>query len=261
MGKRPELIVSRDRQAFNRVYKSYHRVSRWSRILTVILWALVLVVFLWLVPWLPFGLSPNDYSLEVTLALVLLGMCPAITAVVLLTKGTVKQRREALAAWSSIHDGQTGLRNKEYFLERLKVQCQLGRELTEYRLGVILVKVEEALEDGKGMGPPDEKVFRLLGMSISNQMRPADLVAAIGETEIGILVSAASPAGLEIVSERMRRSLHKELETMTGRRGSRLMIEMGVALEEKEAEPQSLLDAARASLKVISIDGRRVGAA
>jgi GGDEF domain-containing protein len=261
MKKGPELIVARDRQAFNKVYKSYHRVSRWSRILMVVFWALVVVVLLWLIPWFPFGLSTTDYSLEVMLAFALLGLCPAITAVVLLTEGMVRQRREALAAWSAIYDGQTGLRNKEYFLERLRVQCQLGRELTEYRVGLILVKVEETLEDGKGMGPPDGKVFRLLSMSIANQMRPADLVAAIDEREIGILVSAASPTGLEIVSERIRRSLNKELESMAREHGSRLMIEMGVVSEENDADPDSLLSAARASLKVISIDGRRVGAA
>lgn len=260
MEKGPDPIVVRDRQSFNKVYRSYHRVSRWSRVATALFWILVVVIVLWLVPWLPFGLSATDYSPDVLLAFVLLGLCPAVTATVLLTKGIVKQRREALAAWSSIYDAQTGLRNKEYFLERLKVQCQLGRELAEYRVGLILVKVEEARE-GSGMGPADEKVFRLLGMSIANQMRPSDLVAVIDEKEIGILVSAASPTGLEIVSERIRRSLGKQVETMARGYGSRLMIEMGAVSNDNGADPDSLLEAARAAFKVISIEGRRVGAA
>ncbi|MDI6856823.1 MAG: diguanylate cyclase [Dehalococcoidia bacterium] len=261
MEKGPDPTVVRDRQSFNKVYRSYHRVSRWSRVATALFWILILVIVLWLIPWLPLGLSSTDYSPEVLLAFVLLGLCPAVTATVLLTKGIVKQRREALAAWSSIYDAQTGLRNREYFFERLKVQCQLGRELAEYRVGLILVKVEEPVRDGSGMGPADEKVFRLLGMSIANQMRPSDLVAVIDEKEIGILVSAASPTGLEIVSERIRRCLGKEVETMARGYGSRLMIEMGIVSGDDGADPDSLLEAARVSLKVISIEGRRVGAA
>jgi GGDEF domain-containing protein len=261
MNKAPETAAPRDRQAFNKVYKSYRRVSRWSRVLTTIFWVLVAVVLLWLIPWLPFGLSTKDYSVDVTLAFALLGLCPAITAIVLLTKGMVNQRRDALAAWSTIHDGQTGLRNRDYFLERLKVQCQLGRELVEYCVGLILVKVEEMRGEGAGTGPPNEKTLRLLGMSIANQMRGSDLVAAIDETELGILVSASSSESLEMVSERIRRSLSREMDMARGNHGSRLMVEMGVGWEGKDADPYSLLSAARHSLKVVSIDGKLAGAA
>ena len=252
MREDPKAVISYGRQTFNKVHRSYFRAARWSRVAMGAFWVMVLLFLLWALPWVPLGMSAGDYSLDVLLGLLLLGCCPAVTAVALLTRSMAAQRREALIAWASIYDRATGLRNREYFLERLTLQCRLGRELTEYRVGLILIDMEEPQQDGKGARSPDDRVFRLIGMSIASQMRPTDLVAAIGSTEVGVLVSVATPGGLQVVAERIRGSLDQKLDEMAGLPGWNLTIRMGSAsLNDAQSGPEALLATARRSLKVV----------
>jgi diguanylate cyclase (GGDEF)-like protein len=252
MREEPRAIISHGRGTFSSVHRSYSRAARRSRLAVVAFSLMVFLFLLWALPWVPLGMSADDYSLEVLLALILLGCSPAVTAVTLLTRGMAAQRREALIAWASIYDRATGLRNRDYFLERLALQCQLGREVAEYRVGVIIVAIEELQEDGKGSRPADDRLYRLIGMSMAGQMRPTDLIAPIGNTEMGVLVSAASPASVQLVAERVRRSLDQNLEEIAGQSASNLSIRMGVAtLNHAQSEPEALLAAARSSMKLV----------
>jgi len=261
MAEEPGVIVSRDRQAFSRTYRSYFRAARWSRVAFVAFWIVVVVFVVWSMPWFHVGMSTSDYSPQVVIALILLGMCPAVTAVAVLLRSMAKQRREALVAWLSIYDKTTGLRNQDYFFERLKLQCQLGRQMSEYSVGVVLMSMEEMGCDGKGMAPA-EKTLHLIGSSIAGEMRPTDLVAIVGDREIGVLVSVASPMALQIVAERVRRSLQSKLEEVSRQHGANLMVQMGSAsLDGTHSDPEALLKAARSSFKVIHVEGTRISAA
>jgi GGDEF domain-containing protein len=93
-------------------------------------------------------------------------------------------------------------------------------------------------------------------------MRPTDLVAIVGDREIGVLVSVASPMALQIVAERVRRSLQSKLEEVSRQPGANLMVQMGSAsLDGTHSDPGALLKAARSSFKVIHLEGKRVSAA
>ena len=261
MAEEPGVIVSRDRQAFSRTYRSYFRVARWSRVAFAAFWIVVVGFLVWAMPWFHVGMSASDYSPQVVIALLLLGLCPAVTAVAILLRSSAKQRREALVAWLSIYDKTTGLRNQDYFFERLKLQCQLGRQMSEYSVGVVLMSMEEMGCDGKGMAPA-EKTLHLIGSSIAGEMRPTDLVAIVGDREIGVLVSVASPMALQIVAERVRRSLQSRLEEVSRQHGANLMVQMGSAsLDGTHSDPEALLKAARSSFKVVHLEGKRVSAA
>lgn len=254
-------VTASEGQGVSSAYRSYFRAARWSRIALIAFWAVVAVFVLWALPWDPFGMQPADYSLEVVLALVLLGVAPAIAAIGLLARSVAQERGEALAVWSSIYDESTGLRKRDYFMERLGLQCRLGKDLAGFRVGVILVKMEEPLPNGKGMGPPNDETFRLVGSQILEQMRPADLVAAIGPGEIGVLVSATSSTALQLVTERVRRSVDAKLEHVEEGRASRMMVQIGLGyFDQLNTDPESILARAREAAKVIRIDGHRVAA-
>jgi diguanylate cyclase (GGDEF)-like protein len=212
-------------------------------------------------PWFHVGMAASDYSPQVVIALLLLGMCPAVTAVAILLRSIAKQRREALVAWLSIYDKATGLRNQDYFFERLKLQCQLGGQMSEYSVGVVLMSIEEMGRDGESVAPTEE-ALHLIGSSIAGEMRPTDLVAIVGDREIGVLVSVASPMALQIVAERVRRSLQSKLEEVSRQHGANLMVQMGSAsLDGTHSDPEALLKAARSSFKVVHLEGKRVSAA
>jgi diguanylate cyclase (GGDEF)-like protein len=261
MAKEPVVIVSRDRQAFSRTYRSYFRVARWSRVAFAAFWIVVVGFLVWAMPWFRVGMSASDYSPQVVIALLLLGLCPAVTAVAILLRSIAKRRGEALVAWLSIYDKTTGLRNQDYFFERLKLQCRLGGQMSEYSVGVVLMSMEEMGCDGNGMAPA-KKTLHLIGSSIAGEMRPTDLVAIVGDREIGVLVSVASPMALQIVAERVRRSLQSKLEEVSRQPGVDLMVKMGSAsLDGTHSDPEALLKAARSSFKVVHLEGKRVSAA
>lgn len=246
----PKIPLGRDRQGFIRIHRSYFRAARWSRVATAAFWAVVVLFFLWAIPVFPWGMTVDDYSPQVIVAFLILASCSGIVAVALLTHSIAERRREALVAWASIYDRATGLRNREYFLERLQLQCKLGQEMAEYRVGLILLTVEDR-RDGGAPQPAEERLFRLIGMHVASQMRPSDLVAVVSGTELAVLVSAGSPVALQTISSRIRRLLSPKLKEMAGEAAARLLVRMGAASLEN-AEPEALLAAARNDFKVIS---------
>ncbi len=208
--------VSGGNDGYGRVHRSYFRVTRWSRLARVAFWVFFVIFLFWALPVFPWGMSLADYSPKVVLALFLLGVCPAVAAIYLLAASAAARHREALVAWSSIYGEATGLRNREFFIERLELQCQLGRDLTEYRVAVILVTVEERSEDGQKLHAPDDDVFRRFGTHLVDQMRPSDLVAAISGTEMAILAAAGSTYALSSIVSRVRRSLEARAQPLAG---------------------------------------------
>ena len=261
MGEEPVIIVSRDRQAFGKTYRSYLRAGRWSRLAFVALGIVVAVFLVWATPWFSVGMTAGDYPPPGIIPFLLPGLCPVLTAVAILLRGASKQRREALGAWLSIYDKTTGLRNQDHFFERLRLQCQMGRQMSEYGVGVVLINVEEKGRDGDGRAPAEE-TLHLIGSSIAGEMRPTDLVAVVGDREIGVLVSVASPVALQIVAERVRRSLQDKLDEVSRRPGVDLTIQLGSAsLDGTNSGPEGLLKAARSSFKVVHLDGKHISAA
>jgi len=233
-------------------HRSYFRVSRWSRLARMAFWICFGVFILWALPVFPWGMKPADYSPRVVLALFLLGVCPAIGAIYLLAVGSAARHREALAAWSTIYDEATGLRNREFFMERLELQCHLGKDLAEYRVGVILVTVEEQTEGGHKLHATDDEVFRRFGTHLLHQMRPSDLVAAVSGSEMAILAAAGSTYALSGIVSRLRRSLEARAQALGGASASRLLIRMGYAsLASSDSEPEALLEAARNDLTLV----------
>ena len=133
--------------------------------------------------------------------------------------------------------------------------------MSEYSVGVVLMSMEEMGCDGNGMAPA-EKTLHLIGSAIAGEMRPTDLVAIVGDREIGVLVSVASPMALQIVTERVRRSLQGKLEEVSRQPGVDLMVKMGSAsLDGTHSDPEALLKAARSSFRVVHLEGKRVSAA
>jgi GGDEF domain-containing protein len=137
----------------------------------------------------------------------------------------------------------------------------LGKDLPGFRVGVILVKMEEPLANGKGMGPPNDEMFLLVASHMVEQMRPADPVAVVGPGEIGILVSATSPVALQMVTQRVRHAVDARLEQIGEGKASKVMIQIGLGyFDQVNSEPESILARAREAARVIRIDGHRVAA-
>jgi len=250
--EQPNPLSPNDEHGYGQVRKSYLSAARWSRLAMAAFWVIFAAFVLWVVPVFPWGMSSDDYSPQVLLGLFLLGCCPGVTAVALLARSIAAQRREALVAWGSIYDRTTGLRNREFFLERLKLQCELGRDLEEHQVGLMLVAIEDMPRDGHKAQPTDDEVFRRIGMHVARQLRPNDLLATISSTELAILVSAGSEAALAAVASRIEHSLEVRIRGLVGDAARRLAIQIGyVSLDSAEPEPEAMLESARRSLRTV----------
>jgi diguanylate cyclase (GGDEF)-like protein len=237
---------------YREVRRSYLTATRWSRFAMGAFWILFAAFLLWAVPVFPWGMSSADYSPQVLAGLILLGACPGVTAIALLSRSIAAQRREALVAWGSIHDRTTGLRNREFFLERLKLQCELGRDLKEYQASLMLVTVEEKPRDGRKAQPVTDEVFRRIAAHVARQLRPSDLLAAISTTELAILVAAGSEVTLAAVASRIEHSLEMRIRGLIGEAARQLVVRIGCASFESDApEPEAMLESARSSLTAI----------
>lgn len=255
--EQPNTPISGEGRGYGRVHSSYRRAARWSRVATAAFWIIFALFLFWSIPVFPWGMSREDYSPQVLLGLFFLGCCPGVTAIALLARSIAAQRREALVAWSSIYDRTTGLRNREFFLERLQLQCDLARDREEYRLGLILLSIDETPPDGGKPQPADDELFRRIGAYIARQLRPNDLLAAISNTEMAILVSDGSEAAMSAVASRIGHSLEVRIGGLAGDAAGRVTIEMGLAsLETDGLRPETLLESARSRLSPVCSGAR-----
>jgi len=260
--EQPNPPTPSDQNGYGRVRRSYLSATRWSRLAMAAFWIIFAAFMLWAIPIFPWGMSKEDYSGEVLLGLFLLGCCPGVTAIALLARSIADQRREALVAWGSIYDRTTGLRNREFFLERLKLQCELGRELEEHQSGLMLLAVEDMPRDGHKAQPASDEVFRRIGAHVARQLRPNDLLAAISNTELAVLVSAGSEGVVAAVASRIEHSLEVRIRGLVGDAAERLLIQIGYAsLDRREPKPEAMLEAARNSLHTVYCGANKTAAA
>jgi len=258
----PNISVSGDKHGYGRVRKSYRRAATWSRLATLAFWVIFAIFLFWAVPVFPWGMSEDDYSPQVLLGLFLLGCCPGVTAIALLARSIAAQRREALVAWSSIYDQSTGLRNREFFMERLRLQCELGRDVAEYRVGLVLLTVEDLPRARRKPQPANDEVFRRIATHVARQLRPSDLLAGLSSTEMGVLVSVGSEAAVYAVASRIEHSLNVRIGGLAGEAASRLIIHIGCAsLDSEQSGPEALLESARKALKPLCLSTEATSAA
>ena len=258
----PNTSVSGEKHGYGTARKSYRRAATWSRLATLAFWIICVAFLFWAIPVFPWGMSEGDYSPQVLLGLFLLGCCPGVTAIALLARSIAAQRREALAAWSSIFDKTTGLRNREFFLDRLRLQCELGRDVAEYRVGLILLTVEDLPPDGHKPQPADDDIFRRIATHVARQLRPSDLLAGLSNTEMGVLVSVGSAAAVFAVASRIEHSLEVRIGGLAGEAASRLIIQIGCAsLDGEQSGPETLLESARNDLRSVRLAAQSTTAA
>jgi hypothetical protein len=132
------------------------------------------------------------------------------------------------------------------------VAVRFLRRHEEYRLGLILVSIDETPQEGGKPQPVNNELFRRIGGHLTRQLRPNDLLAAISSTEMAILITDGSEAALSAIASRVAHSLEVRIRGLAGDAAGRLSIEMGfVSLEGDGSAPQTLLESARSRLSPI----------
>ena len=193
------------------------------------------------VPWLPGGLSTEDYTEQVSLALVLGGLCVILGVGTLIFREHLRRTREALLAWTAVYDETTGLYNRRYFFDRLSLECERARRQgTTFSL--ILMRFEHSPGHGRG---PSAGALRRLGAVLTRTARSNDLVALLGGNELAVAAMGVPRKVAPQVVDRLKNALEGALVDT----GDRLSLRLGVASYGTRCrDPGMLLRSARRSL-------------
>ncbi len=161
--------------------RSYERSVFWSRLLLCAFFSVTAAFLIWTIPWLPFGTSAADYHGRVALQTLLgfgAGAC-ALGAVYLRDK--TRQKEAALLTWTSVHDSLIDLRRREYFFNRLLVECDKAHD-DGHVFAVVVLRLQP--EPGT---PPELRRIHAALEALEPLSAEYDWLAAIGAVEVAML--------------------------------------------------------------------------
>ena len=102
-------------------------------------------------------------------------------------------RSEAELAHTAFHDHLTGLRNRAYFLDRLKTSVELSATRPDYQCGVLFIDLDDfkGVNDRFGHSVGDLLLQEVAGR-LSGCTRPQDTVARMGGDEFTLLLDSVA---------------------------------------------------------------------
>ena len=223
-----------------RLHRSYYVLLRRSRLLAVAFWAAMVYFVFWAIPWLPGGLSKDDYSRQVALTLVFGGVCVLLGLGTLVLREYLRRTREALLAWGAVYDDTTGLYNRRYFYDRLSLECEWARRHA-ITFSLVVIRFEPKRDSSRGASA---NALRRLATALGRATRPNDLVAVLGGNELAVVAMGVSRKMLPQVTERLKKALQRSITDPDERQSLRL----GAATYGTRARhPNELLRSARES--------------
>jgi len=224
-----------------RLHRRYYALLRRSRLMAVAFWVATAYFFYWAIPWFPGGLSQEDYTEQLTLTLVLGGVCAVLGVGTLILRQRLHRTREVLLAWTEVYDETTGLYNRRYFFDRLSLECERAHRQGA-TFSFILLRFEQGASHGRG---PSAGTLRRLGSVLTRTMRSNDLVALLGANELAVVAMGVPRKMSPQVVERLKNALEGSLVDS----GHRLSLRLGVATYgARSRDPGALLRSARRSL-------------
>ena len=192
--------------------------------------AIVFVAILfWRIPWLPYGLSAEDYNDRVTMlmALVVLASLTAFGTVYYRDLG--RRVDQTILTWSSVHNGLGDLRQREYFYDRIVIECDRA-QAARGEFTVVALRLDEAESDEVKEVQNSEKALRALAPTA----KEADCLAALGPNELGVLAPHTKAPDAAAYAERLR-----DLVTLTV--DASLLVRVGWSVYPTDAEEAGAL--------------------
>jgi diguanylate cyclase (GGDEF)-like protein len=233
------------------IYKSYFRTLYLSRLARWAFWACFAYFVVWAIPWLPGGLSPKDYSMQLVATLVIAGSAMLLGLIAVNLRSQARHKREALVAWTAVYDETTGLYNRRYFYERLSLECERSqRHSIHFALVILEMRYPQCGLDRHAV-QANRAALRPAAELVKSLTRTTDVVALLSEREFAVLLVGARQDVACQMAERLRQSVNARLPSLLGSSDPCVWptVEAGVAIYgDGGCTPESLLDAARAAL-------------
>jgi diguanylate cyclase (GGDEF)-like protein len=182
-----------------------------TRLTFAAFWLAMAVFLIWAIPWIPSGLSPEDYSREMVLAFMLAGATTGLGLVAFLLHRRVEKIQEALIAWSTVYDEVTGLFNRRYFYDRLTLECDRAK-VSGGSFAVMVLR----LEDGSSDGGTDSRTLRTVADQLGRSIRSTDTPAILSGSELAVVLARVDESLADEVSARLVKAVQGALTGQSG---------------------------------------------
>jgi len=160
--------------------------------------------------------------------------------------------------WLATVDALTGCMNRRAFTERLERELDRVRRY-DVSLSVMMIDIDRFKDINDSLGHiVGDRVLRLLGELLRDEVRSVDLAARYGGEEFVIVLPDTDLEGAVVFAERLRKRVEEKNFTETGD-PLRITVSIGVAAASVEAaitEPESLIAKADEALYRAKNDGR-----
>ncbi len=176
--------------------QEYNRAKAFRRAMLYIFFTVFVLTVFWAIPWLPYGLSVQDYNRRTEL-LVALGLMASISAFGAVYMRDVSQRFEqTLLTWTTVHEGLSDLRRREYFYERVVIECQRAKTTgTTFAVIALRFRKVEAEASPEMLATALHAIEPHLGVN--------DRVAALASHEIGIMSFNVEAEPMRFLAKRL----------------------------------------------------------
>jgi hypothetical protein len=180
---------------------AYQRARLLRNVMLVAFGFMFAATLLWVLPWVPWGLSQEDYNegAGVAVALAFGAWIAAFGAVYL--RDQSNRYEQTLVTWSSVHDELGDLRRREYFYERAIIEC-MRSERTGVTFGVFAVRF------GAGESVNSAETATALE-ALAGLIRQTDSLAALGPQEVGVLGAGMGSREAPGFAYRLKSTLEK----------------------------------------------------
>jgi diguanylate cyclase (GGDEF)-like protein len=172
---------------------------------------------------------------------------------------TARKMIEERLAFSALHDGLTGLPNRELFMDRLKQRIEITKRHPENPFAILFLDIDrfKVVNDSLGHAVGDQLLINT-AKRLQLCLRPEDTVARLSGDEFAILLNEAREAGDAIqVAERFQAKMRETTVLAAFNRSSTISI--GIVLyNSKYTQPLDMLrDADTAMYRAKALGGGR----
>ena len=181
----------------------------------------------------------------------------ALTEIELQRRTAEAERIERQRQHDALHDGLTGLPNRAFFVERVRLAVERAKRDPDECFGVLFLDLDnfKAVNDSFGHVAGDELLLEV-SRRLTHCLRSVDMLARLGGDEFALLLeNIREPSDAARVAERLQASL--EPPVRLGEDEAYTSVSIGIAVRaEYEEHPQHMLRSADLALYRAKEQGR-----
>lgn len=159
--------------------RSYQKALFWRRLILAGFFTVFIATLLYTLPWIPYGLSEDDYNSRIFFLMFLMLLATVLALGAIYLRDISNRVEQTMLTWTTVNDGLSDLRRREYFFDRIVLECSRATTTGEaFTVIAMRLTVPEQSDN--------EKISRAI-RALEPVVREFDCLSSLGPHEIGVL--------------------------------------------------------------------------